>query len=146
MTQRAFAMMLLAAAILGGCATAPSASAGTAAVERRMQDLSRAIVEADPSALEAVSWPELSFGHANGRVESRSDFVAALASRKSVIPRFELSKVRTQQVGDLAIARGTLAGTYLSAGKPVAFELGFVMVWQRRGGDWRLLAHQAHKL
>jgi hypothetical protein len=134
-------------AVLSGCALGPVAPADeTDVVARRMGDLSRAIVAADQSRLEALAWPELTFGHANGRVENRAEFVSALATRKSVIPRFELSKVRTGQVGELAISRGTLAGTYLSAGKPVDFELGFVMLWQKRGGEWRLLAHQAHKL
>lgn len=133
--------------LIAGCAAGPASTVDdVAAVERRMDDLSKAIMAADRPALEGAAWPELTFGHANGRVESRAEFVGALAERRSVIPRFELSRVRTQLAGDLAISRGSLSGTYLSAGKPVEFQLGFVMVWQKRDGDWRLLAHQAHKL
>lgn len=147
MTNHAKGFLVLMAVLLAGCAHHTATPADeTAAVALRMDDLSKAIVSADKSGLEAVAWPEMSFGHANGRVENRTEFVTAIVSGKSVIPTFRLSKVKTQQVGNLAIARGTLSGTYLSAGKPVAFELGFVMLWQRRNGDWRLLAHQAHKL
>ena len=93
-----------------------------------------------------MAWPELTFGHANGRVESHAEFVGALTERRSVIPRLEVSRVRTELAGDMAISGGSLSGTYLSAGKPMEFQLGFVMVWQKWGGEWRLLAHQAHKL
>ena len=147
MTNTAMKFLVFLATLLAGCALhTPAPVDETPTIARRMDDLSKAVVSADKARLEAIAWPELSFGHANGRIETRSEFVGALATRKSVIPAFELSNVKSQQVGDLAIARGTLKGTYMSAGKPVAFELGFVMLWQKRGGEWRLLAHQAHKL
>lgn len=139
--------LVLFATVIGGCAaTPPSTVDDFSAVARGTEALSKAIVAADAKGLEAVVWPELSFGHANGRVESRAEFISALAERRSVISRFEVSRVRTEVSRDMAISRGGLSGTYLAAGKPVDFQLGYVMVWQKRDGEWRLLAHQAHKL
>lgn len=147
MNPRTLLSTAFVAAVMAGCAAAPSSGLGDfEMVARRTQELSRAIVAADKPVLESLAWPELSFGHANGRVESRAEFVSALVERRSVITRFEVSRVRTEIADDVAISRGGLSGTYLSAGKPVEFQLGYVMVWQKRNGDWRLLAHQAHKL
>lgn len=138
----------LLALLLGGCAvpTALSPQEEGVAITRRMNDLSRAIVAADKAALESIAWPELSYGHSGGRIENHAQYVDVLVSKKSIITKVDLSKTTTTMVGDLALVRGHMFLMVESTGKPVPTDLEFLMVWQKRGGEWRLLARQAYKI
>ncbi len=140
-----FAFLL--AVLLAGCAMPTVVSpSDEAAVARRMDDLSKAIVAVDKAALEALAWPEVSYGHSGGRIENHAQYVDALVSKKSVITRVDLTKTTTKLVGDLALVRGHMYLMVESTGKPVPTDLEFLMVWQKRGGDWKLLARQAYKI
>jgi hypothetical protein len=49
-------------------------------------------------------------------------------------------------VGDIAISRGTM--TYMVAGAcaPTKTDLTLLLIWEKRAGEWRLLARQAYKV
>jgi len=120
-------------------------SADEAAIQRNMDTLHKAMVAVDKAQLEGLTWPELNYGHSGGRIENKKEFVDALVTRKSILSRIELSKMTTQIVGDLALVRAHMSGTSESGGKPAPVEIGLLLVWQKRGGDWKLLARQAFR-
>jgi hypothetical protein len=117
-----------------------------AGVARAVDSLSKALVAADKAQLEKLTAPELSYGHSGGRVESQVQFVDALVSKKSSFSAIDMSKVTTSMVGDLAIVRGHMSAIVTSTGTPVKTELEILMVWQKRSGEWKLLARQAYKV
>jgi hypothetical protein len=125
---------------------AAGAPGDEAAVAARMEELGRAIVAVDKARLEGLAWPEVSYGHSGGRIENPAQYVDALVSKKSIITRNEFSKVSTTFVGDLALVRGHMFLMVESTGKPVPTDLEFLMVWQKRHGEWKLLARQAYKI
>jgi hypothetical protein len=116
-----------------------------AALARALATLDKAIVTADKALLENIAWPELSYGHGSGRLEGHAEFVQTLVTRKNVITRIEPAKSTTTIVGDLAIVRGHSFYMVETSGKPVPAELDLVMVWQKRGGEWKLLVRQAFR-
>jgi hypothetical protein len=132
--------------LLAFVAPAFAASPDEAAVEKAIATLSAAIVAPDAAALKRITWPELSYGHSAGNVENQEQFVDALVSKRSVIAAIENPKMRSQVVGDIAISRGTMTFTVVGAGGPSKVDLTMLMVWQKRGGEWRLLARQAFKV
>ncbi len=123
-----------------------SQSADEAAIQRNMDVLHKAMVAVDKAQLENLTWPELNYGHSAGRIENKAQFVEALVTKKSILSKIELSKMTTQLVGDLAIVRAHMSGISESGGKPAPVEIGLLMVWQKRGGDWKLLARQAFRV
>jgi len=127
-------------------ASALAQSADESAIGRNMDALHKAIVAIDKAQLEGLTWPELSYGHSSGRIETKAQFVEALVTKKSILSKIELSKMTTSIVGDLAIVRGHLSGISESTGKPVPTAIELLLIWQKRGGDWKLLARQAYKL
>ena len=137
-----FVFALLAAI----AAPAFAQSADESAIGRNMDALHKAIVAVDKTQLEGLTWPELSYGHSSGRIETKAQFVEALVTKKSILSKIELSKMTTSIVGDLAIVRGHFSGISESTGKPVPTEIELLLIWQKRGGDWKLLARQAYKL
>jgi hypothetical protein len=136
---------LFAILVASLAAPALAQSADEAAVARGMEALAKAIVAVDKAQLENLAWPELSYGHSAGRVENKAQYVDALVSKKSIVTKIDYSKMTTSIVGDIALVRGQMMFMVESTGKPVPTDLHFLMVWQKRGGEWKLLARQAYK-
>lgn len=140
-------LKLLAAsfALLFAVAPAQAQSADEAAVAKAIDALSKAIVTADKASLEKISWPELSYGHSAGKVENQKQFVDALVSKQTVITSIDNPKMTSTVVGDIAISRGTATYMVAGAGAPTKADLTLLLIWQKRGGEWKLLARQAFK-
>lgn len=116
-----------------------------AAVTRAVDALARAMIASDRAQLEAVTAPELSYGHSSGRAENRQQFVNRLMSGNMAPRSIDLTDRRVIIVGDNAIARHNFTAQVVnSEGQTVLVRLGQMQVWQKRGGTWVLLAHQAY--
>lgn len=138
-----------AAGLLAGSLTMPvrsDAATPEAEVEAAVDELTRAILAADGTALDALVLDGLSYGHSSGAVQDKAAFVEALASRRSSFPSITLSNRTASIVGDDAIVRHVFDGETVSNGKTVPVHIGVLQVWHREGGRWRLLARQAFKL
>jgi ketosteroid isomerase-like protein len=134
------------ALMLAVMAPAHAQSADEAAVAKAIDALSKAIVTADKSSLEKITWPELSYGHSAGKVENQKQFVDALVSKQTVITSIDNPKMSSTVVGDIAISRGTATYMVAGAGAPTKADLTLLLIWQKRGGEWKLLARQAYKV
>ncbi len=135
------------ATAVGFLAAVPaSAQSGEeAAVTRAVDALIRAMIAADKAQLEAVTAPELSYGHSSGQIENRQQFVDGVLSRSLVAKSIDLSDRRVTIVGNDAIVRHNFTADPVNReGQTVRVRIGQMQVWQKRGGDWLLLAHQAY--
>jgi ketosteroid isomerase-like protein len=126
--------------------TAHAAAGDDAAVEKAVQDLTKAMLAADKAALEALVSDKLSYGHSGGKVENKAEFIAPIADKKTVYKSITLSDPSISVAGDNAIARHTFATEYESDGKPGTAKIGVLQVWVKEGGNWKLLARQAFRL
>ena len=116
-----------------------------AAVTRAVDALVRAMIAADRAQLEAVTAPELSYGHSSGRTENRQQFVDGVLSGDLVAKSIDLTDRRVTIVGNDAIVRHNFTADPVNReGQTVRVRVGQMQVWQKRGGDWVLLAHQAY--
>jgi hypothetical protein len=134
------------ALLLAVVAPAHAQSPDEASVAKAIDALSKAIVAADKASLERITWPELSYGHSAGKVENQKQFVDALVSKQTVIASIDNPKMSSTVVGDIAISRGTMTYMVAGAGAPTKADLTLLLIWQKRNGEWRLLARQAYKV
>lgn len=104
-----------------------------------------AMVKADGRRLMALSSPNLRFGHSNGMVQSRAQFVRSVVTKEEIFKSIRLSQHRNTVVGNTAVARHVFAADILFKGKPLKVKLNCVEVWNKSGGQWRLVARQAFK-
>lgn len=141
---RAAAMLLAAAGNPG----APAQSAeDRAAVAQAVDALTKAMIEVDRAKLDALAADQLSYGHSAGRVENKKEFIDHLESRASAFRRIELSDQTISLVDNEAIVRHLFtAETVNPAGQVTPVRIGVLQVWQKQGGDWKLLARQAYRL
>lgn len=138
-------------ALLGAALFAASgvlaASPGQDAVAERVEAFRTAQVAAEAKALESLSAPELSYSHSDGRVEDRAAFVTNATAGRSKFTKLEYRNPTTAVVGDVATVRFNWVGEQLATdGKTTNTNLHILMVWQKRGSDWLLLARSATKI
>ena len=122
-------------------------SADEKAVGDAVEKLKNAIIAADAPVLDKLTSPLLSYGHSNGLLEDKKEFIRALTSGESHFTKIDLSDQTISVSGDLAIVRHKLIGDTHNKGKdPAPVKLGVFYVWQKTKGAWLLLGRQAFKL
>lgn len=117
-----------------------------AAVATAVESLRKAMLDADKGNLEKFTAPELSYGHSSGKIETKAEFVEALASGKSDFVSIDLSNQTIKMAGNTAIVRHVLTGTTNDNGVAGNVKLAILTIWQKQKGEWKLLARQAVRL
>lgn len=128
------------------CSSAFAQQATEADVAKAMDALNAAIISADAQKLNEITGAQLSYGHSNGRLETKAEFVSALVERRSVFVKIEITNQKIAMMGNVAIVRNHLSGDTNTGGKPAHVELDVMYVFRLEGGDWKLIGRQAYKL
>ena len=116
----------------------------TAAVEQAGETLRKLMINPDRSALERIFADQLSYGHSDGRVQTKAEFIDALVNGKSVFKSISLSGQTISLAGDIAIVRHRFEADAISNGVSAQPRIRVLQVWQKQSDGWRLLVRQAH--
>ncbi|WP_276372615.1 nuclear transport factor 2 family protein [Chryseolinea sp. H1M3-3] len=117
------------------------------AVAAAVEKLRKAMIAADKTTLEGLAAEELSYGHSNGLVENRSEFVNQFLTKKTVfLDNLTFSNQTIRIVGNDAIVRHRLTSDTNNSNVPGKVDILILMVWQKQNGEWKLLARQAAKV
>jgi hypothetical protein len=103
------------------------------------------MVEGNGARLLELSADELSFGHANGAVQTKIEFVKTVVEKTEVFKRIDLSNHQNRIAGDIGIARHVFDADIVFGGKDISLNLGIIMVWKNVDGRFRLFARQSFK-
>ena len=103
-------------------------------------------MEKNKSGLEQLAADQLSYGHSDGRVQTKAEFVDGVITSKSVIKSLNFPELRIAVAGDAAIVRHLYESEMETDGKPTNVKIGALQVWQKQDGNWKLLARQGFKL
>src|SRR5437868_4211128 len=99
-------------------------SADEASVSQAVADLTKAMLAADKAKLDALVANQLSYGHSSGTVQDKADFVAVIASKKTVYKSINLTDIKVSVVGNDAIVRHTWDSVSESDGKSTTSHIG----------------------
>ncbi|MCY1495751.1 hypothetical protein D9M68_296600 [compost metagenome] len=149
MLIRKFLLAAAATAVFAGCAASGGGSSASAepAVAAAAERLRVAMIDPTPAALRALVSDDLSYGHSGGKVDTQASFIADLLDRKSDFVTIAITDQTIKVVdGNTAIVRHTLTADTNDSGKPGKVALKILGVWQKQGGEWKLLARQAVRL
>lgn len=140
--------MYLCSAMVCSMVIAQGAAAAPANDEQAIADVVEKLRAAmnhpgDGAALKPLVMDELSYGHSNGKVQDKAEFIGALVSGESDFVSIVLSDQSIKIVQDTAVVRHTLVAVTNDSGKPGNVSLKILMVWKKHDGHWRLLARQA---
>jgi hypothetical protein len=97
------------------------------------------------TALTSLSSAELSYSHSDGRIEDRTAFVTNASAGKSKFTALAYRNPSIRVTGSTAIVRFTWVGEQqaVADSAKTATHSHILMVWQKQGNDWKLLARGA---
>ena len=136
-------LLAAAAVMFTGCASMSGGADSQAAVAQAAERLRLAMIDPSPAALGALVADDLSYGHSGGKVDTKASFISDLMDGKSDFVTIAITEQTIKVVGDAAIVRHTLTADTNDSGKPGKVSIKILGVWQKQGGDWKLLARQA---
>jgi signal transduction histidine kinase len=121
-------------------------SGNETAVANAIERLRIAMIDGDKSVLENIVSEKLSYGHSGGHIDDKKNFIEKISSGKSDFVTIDLSDQTISISGKTAIVRHQLSARTNDGGKPGEVHLLVLLVWQKQGGNWKLLARQAVKM
>ena len=127
-------------------ATISAQSKAEKSVAAAVENLRLSMISGDRTALSNVASEALSYGHSSGLLEDKAKFVEAIASGKSDFVKIDLTEQTIKVVRKTAIVRHNLFAETKNSGTPGTIKLHVMTIWQKQGGQWKLLARQAVKL
>ena len=117
-----------------------------AAVAQSVETLRKALLEPDKAKLAQVTSDQVSYGHSDGRVQTKEQFINGVMTRKQVVKSLAFPDLKLSVVGNAAIVRHIYLAESELDGKATTTRIGALQVWHKQEGGWRLLARQAFRL
>ncbi len=127
---------------------AQATSADEEAVAKRLDAFRAAQFAHNAKALDAPCAEELSYSHSDANIEDKATFIKNATSDNSKFLSLEYKDPWIRVVGDTAIVRfhWVTEGETIPEGKKSSTNLHILMIWQKQGGEWKLLARASTKL
>ena len=117
-----------------------------AAVTQSVETLRKALLEPDKAKLAQVTSDQVSYGHSDGRVQTKEQFINGVMTRKQVVKSLTFPDLKVSVVGNAAIVRHIYLAESELDGKATTTKIGALQVWQKQDGTWKLLARQGFRL
>jgi len=131
------------------CLATGRVSAASLQEEVRTADTARimATIAGDTTRLAPLLSDALIYGHADGRVQNKEDFLGAVKSSRMKYEAYDYEELQIDRVSDdVATMSGRARLRAVAGGKTVAFRLRFLAVWRHESGKWQLQAYQSAPL
>ncbi len=128
-------------------ALAPSVRAGDVE-DVRAADLRRirALIHADRAELEAVLADDLTYGHSDGRLQTKAELLAALTSGVVTYQSYDGPAPAVRIQNGLALLTGIAELEATARGTRVKLWLRYLAVYAKQEDGWRLTAYQSSRL
>lgn len=115
-------------------------------IESSIEALNKAMISPDKSMLENLTADELSYGHSTGVVEDKSAFEKGILTGPVKFSSIDNTNQSIDIAENVAIVRCISAIKGSNNGALLDIKIGILMIWQKRGANWKLLARQGYKL
>lgn len=116
-----------------------------AAVKQAVADLRKAYLDKDKAKLEAMTLPQLTYSHSDGRIEDRAQFINGVMNRKATVKSLEYPDLTVAVAGDTAIVRHLWVSESELDGKVTNTRIGVMQVLRKQDGNWKLLARSSYR-
>ena len=116
------------------------------AVANAVEKLRLAMVSGNEAELRAITSEKLSYGHSGGLVENQDQFIEKFKTGASDFVTIELKNQTISISRKVAIVRHELHATSNDNNKPGEVHLRILLVFEKDGKEWKMLARQAVKI
>jgi hypothetical protein len=117
-----------------------------AEIKAAVETLDKALIDTNKTVLESIVSDDLSYGHSNGKVENKQEFINGVFSSPIRFQKIDATDFDIKFYGKIAVVRHGFQAAVLNAGKPDIINLRVLQVWQKQKGKWMLLARQAVRM
>ncbi len=133
-----------------GCARPPSHAIARITGEGEVRTAERhrfeAMMNQDVAALDTLLDEDLTYVHTGGELQSKSEFINLIRSRRLVYESIAPSEVQVRVQDGVAIATGLSQMRVRSATGASSFGIRFTEVYVHRDGRWLLAAWEATRV
>ena len=117
-----------------------------AEIKAAVETLDKALIDTNKTVLESLVADEVSYGHSNGKVENKQEFISGVFASPIRFQKIDAADFTIQFYGKIAVVRHFFQASVLDGGKPGTINLKVLQVWQKQNGGWKLLARQAVRI
>ncbi len=104
------------------------------------------MVHQDFTQLDTILAPDLTYIHASGEKQNKTEFLKSLRSNQLQYIAIDPEKIDVRIYEAAAVITGKSRMRVLSHGKEQAFQIRYTDVYARRSGRWKLVAWQSTRL
>jgi hypothetical protein len=128
------------------CLFSVNGFAQTSFLKEAVAKLDKALIAKDTIILKQLLNKDLTYGHSNGWVETKTDVINDIISGKLSYYTIDGIDVKWILSNNVATMRNTSFIKYEKDGKPGELNLHVLQVWLKTNKGWQLLARQSTKL
>ena len=115
------------------------------AIGQRIADLSRAMVAKDSAALSELLSEDVTYGHTNGMIQTKAEFIRSVMSGEQDYQSFEVDSINVKTYGISTIVNAHAKAKLLFKGSPLDLNMKMLLVWIKKNSKWILVARQTVK-
>ena len=116
-------------------------------LKNAMQELDKALLQKDKAGLKLVLHDDLSFGHSNGWIQSKSDILNDFASGKVTYNKIENNSLAIVKINKkYATVKTNTNAEGVVNGTAFKLTLHIMQFWIKTKKGWQLIARQSAKL
>ena len=149
MKQSRALVLTTVAALLSFSQIAARAS-DNAKVERQilktLEQRSQAQILGDFPTLERLMADECTYTHASSQTQNKAEFIGDLKSGKRVYKALKNTDLHVLVYGHTAVLTGRTAISAVNDGKNTEVSIKFLEVYEKRNGQWQMVAHQSTRI
>jgi ketosteroid isomerase-like protein len=135
-------MRLLAAlAVLAGLAFGQESD-----IRAAEQTWAKAILARDAATLKKLLGDQLIYAHSTGIVDTKSSYIAKVASGKQLYEKVEQEALTVKMYGGTSVVHARMHISGVNQNGKFDDQLMMLHVWVKNGADWQLVGHQTTKL
>ena len=106
----------------------------------------QAVVSQNFAKLQRVLDEELIYAHSTGIIETKAEYLGKLKSGAQKYTAIDHHKTTVRVHGDAAVAHSIVVMQGNNASGPFDNRLMMIHTWVKKGGEWRLAAHQTTQI
>jgi hypothetical protein len=132
-------------AIMGIAASKTAMACTDDDLAKAVEEFRQAMVDGNGARILELSCDDMTFGHANGAIQTKIEFVKTVVERAEIFNSIRLSDHLIKVADNMGWARHKFDADLVYAGKPMQLSLGILMTWRVEDGRWRLFSRQSFK-
>lgn len=124
-------------------AAPPPDAKAEADIMAAMEAWRQAMMKKDRAAFERLYHTDLSYGHSNGQIETKSEAIQHIVTSKADYAAVDFVDTKVKVHGNLALVTGRVNLKQVTDGKPTDVKLIVLHVWVRGPQGWQMIGRQS---